>query len=139
MIIAASASAFDQDKQASITAGCDAFITKPVNIQLLFSLLEKHLPLEWTYEVATKELVVKNIKPNAEIQFSEMILPPQEILANLHDLVFRGDMRKIKKRILEIEQMDEAFIPFTRRVYELANKFEDKKLLVLFQEIGRET
>ncbi len=50
VIIAASANAFEADKQASLAVGCDAFLAKPVNMTHLLNLIEAHLALEWSYE-----------------------------------------------------------------------------------------
>ena len=55
VIIAVSASAFAQDKQDSLTAGCDAFLPKPVDRTQLLTLLEHHLPLEWVYDTTEAE------------------------------------------------------------------------------------
>ncbi len=50
-IIAVSASAFQQDKEASHEAGCIDYIAKPVKRNTLLKLLQQYLPLEWvTYE-----------------------------------------------------------------------------------------
>jgi CheY-like chemotaxis protein len=42
-VIAATANVFVDDKIACMEAGCDSFITKPLDFQELFNLLEKHL------------------------------------------------------------------------------------------------
>jgi CheY-like chemotaxis protein len=42
-IIAATANVFDDDKIACMDAGCNEYITKPINFTKLFDLLEKYL------------------------------------------------------------------------------------------------
>jgi CheY-like chemotaxis protein len=42
-IIAATANVFDDDKTACLDAGCTDFVTKPINFQRLFELLDKRL------------------------------------------------------------------------------------------------
>lgn len=42
-IIAATANVFDEDKTACLEAGCNEFVTKPINFQILFELLDKRL------------------------------------------------------------------------------------------------
>ncbi|MCP4992478.1 MAG: response regulator, partial [Gammaproteobacteria bacterium] len=48
-IIAASASAFDADKKEATAVGCNAFLPKPIDARELFTVLQTHLALEWTY------------------------------------------------------------------------------------------
>lgn len=43
IVIAATANVFDDDRIACFEAGCDHFITKPINFPELFDLLEKSL------------------------------------------------------------------------------------------------
>ncbi len=43
-IIAQSAFALDQDKKAALNAGCDDFISKPINLFLFKDILKKYLP-----------------------------------------------------------------------------------------------
>lgn len=50
VVIAMSASAFDNDQEKSLAAGCDGFISKPVQVEKLLGQLRHHLGLEWVYE-----------------------------------------------------------------------------------------
>ncbi|MBI4747249.1 MAG: response regulator [Acidobacteria bacterium] len=49
-IFAISAGVFDTDREAILSAGCDAFLAKPFHEIELFELLEHHLGLEFIYE-----------------------------------------------------------------------------------------
>ncbi|WP_343032218.1 PAS domain-containing hybrid sensor histidine kinase/response regulator [Allochromatium palmeri] len=48
-IIALTARAFEDDRRACLEAGCCDFISKPVDWQVLFQVLQDHLPLVWTH------------------------------------------------------------------------------------------
>ena len=50
LIIALSASVFEEDEQKSLTAGSDAFVRKPIDALELFEILRQHLAVEWIYE-----------------------------------------------------------------------------------------
>lgn len=50
VIIAASASVFEEDQQKSLAAGCNDFTAKPIQAALLLPQLQKHLNLTWLYE-----------------------------------------------------------------------------------------
>jgi len=42
-VIAQTANAFDEDRQRTLQAGCDEYITKPIQVDLLLSVLDKYL------------------------------------------------------------------------------------------------
>ena len=45
-VIAATAYAMKGDEEKAIEAGCDGYITKPIDIQILLRTVEKYLPIE---------------------------------------------------------------------------------------------
>ncbi|MCU0537222.1 MAG: ATP-binding protein [Hydrococcus sp. Prado102] len=49
-IIAISANSIDMIEEASLRAGCNAFLPKPLDQAKLFALLQKYLKLNWIYE-----------------------------------------------------------------------------------------
>ena len=53
-IIATSASVFDDDQEKSLAAGCNGFISKPVQAEQLLAQLGRHLGLEWVYQESGK-------------------------------------------------------------------------------------
>jgi response regulator RpfG family c-di-GMP phosphodiesterase len=56
IIIATSASTFDDDQEKSLAAGCDDFISKPVQAQKLLEQLSQHLELEPLDEASSQAL-----------------------------------------------------------------------------------
>ena len=56
IIIATSASTFDDDQEKSLVAGCDGFISKPVQAQKLLEQLSQHLELEPLDEASSQPL-----------------------------------------------------------------------------------
>lgn len=49
IIIAVTASAFDDDRTASLEAGCNDFMSKPFQASLLFELIHQHLGVDYDY------------------------------------------------------------------------------------------
>ena len=49
IVIAISASVFEDDRSKSLISGCDDFISKPFRIQDLLEKIKEHLGLEWAY------------------------------------------------------------------------------------------
>ena len=124
VIIAASASVFEQDRQASGTAGCDGFIPKPVNTEQLFDLMATHLDLEWIYEGPERAV-------RAEISFEP---PPPEELAILLEMSRRGNIRGIRERAIRIGRMDDAYRPFGDRLEQLARDYNEEEIRVLIEQ-----
>ncbi len=127
VIVAASASAFEEDKQASRTAGCDAFIPKPVNVEQFFDLMATHLHLEWIYEEA--ERGTRDKVPSSTLE-----PPPPEELALLLQMYQEGDIPGIRERSIQIERMDEKYKPFADRLAQLARDYDEQGMRALLEQ-----
>ncbi|MBK8901293.1 MAG: response regulator [Anaerolineaceae bacterium] len=130
-IIAISASVFDADKEGSISAGCNAFLNKPVDLAKLAVLLQEHLELEWVYE--TQVEAGAHPMPVSLLP-SDWILPPQEELTILFNLVQRGNLRAIRERADHLEKLGHQYIPFADRLRELAKSFEVREILAIITQ-----
>ena len=66
-IIAVSANAFEQQVLEAEQAGCDAFLAKPIDVDRLLSLLQKHADLTWIVDdgnnVADSQLPAERRRP----------------------------------------------------------------------------
>jgi PAS domain S-box-containing protein len=62
---------------------------------------------------------------------AELVPPPKGELAILLDLARRGDMRGIRERATHIERMGEQYLPFASNLRELAQGFEERRILAL--------
>lgn len=130
-IIAISASVFDIDQERSKIAGCQDFLSKPIESDKLFALMAKYLDLEWVYETGEPDL---NMPELAEA-FPEGIIPPsQQELAELYELTMFGDMEKVREKADDIEQMDRQYRAFAQTVRAYAQKLEDEPILELLAE-----
>ncbi len=84
--------------------------------------------VDLTFPVAEMEIAI--VPKEAE----QIIPPPYEELELLHDLVQRGDIRGIIKRAKYIELLGKEFIPFARKLQNLAEEFQDKAIKVLVEK-----
>lgn len=50
LVIAISASVVNDSREKSLQAGCDAFLTKPVSLNSLFTVMSKYKEIDWIYE-----------------------------------------------------------------------------------------
>jgi PAS domain S-box-containing protein len=151
VIIATSASVFDYSQHKSREAGCDDFLSKPVQAQQLLEQLRVHLGLEWVYEdwgltrAADAELGVADqdsegfasneyaLNPKSKIENPTLVAPPPEEIAVLLDLAMRGNLRRIGEQAARLEQLDERFAPFASELRQLAQGFQVKQIREFLQ------
>jgi signal transduction histidine kinase/CheY-like chemotaxis protein len=133
-IIAVSASVFSDDQNKSQIAGCDAFIPKPVDEQRLLVLLQEQLQLEWVYEA---EEVGEAESQNSEEE-QPLVAPPAAELEVLYELAMLGSMKDIRDRALQLEELDDKYISFSRKLQSLAKGFEDEKIVALVEQYLKE-
>jgi PAS domain S-box-containing protein len=124
-IIAVSASVTERDQALSKEMGYDDFLSKPVNWPNLSALMEKHLDIEWLYE--------ENENADFAKDHAEPIIKPAPAseIETLLDLAMCGDIRGILDRAKHIDEMGEEYGPFARRLRNLAERFDEKKILTL--------
>jgi len=99
VIIATSANVFEQDTQQMLSAGCDAFITKPIKARHLFEVLETHLNFEWIYEVPEFQTVAPHGGHCNNYVEALFVPPPVRELERLYTLTMGGDMDDIHSGI----------------------------------------
>ena len=128
-IIANSASVFEADQEKSLIAGCNAFLSKPIEEDKLSALLVEHLKLEWIYQ----EIGLKISEESQNAKSTPMISPPTAELETLHKLAMMGNMRRIKEQALQLEALDQKYLPFASKLQELAKGFKRKQILALIE------
>lgn len=128
VIIAFSASVFSFDRQKSREAGCNDFLSKPVQASELLEKLQYYLHLRWIYETR-EELIPK--KPDFSPKIGEMIIPPAELLIALYQAAKRGYISGIEESANQLKQLDPKYTAFANKVLELAEEFEDEAIVEL--------
>ncbi|MCB0043954.1 MAG: response regulator [Caldilineaceae bacterium] len=129
-IIAVSASVLDKDHQRSLEFGCQDFLPKPIEIDRLLKIMQEQLDLEWLY--AEGEDVADGVDEDA---FDEdaLIPPPAADLEALYKLARMGNMRRIEAWASELERQDAKYTPFTTHLRDLAEEYQDDKILALVE------
>jgi len=141
-IIAVSASTFDSDRENSLLAGCNAFLSKPLDETTLLSTLSSQLNLEWVEEGVDigGPITYRNFTvPETVTDTLKWDVPPDTEMNILLDLAMRGDMRGIHKRAAYLSQLNPKYRPFAIMLQQLAKGYEERKLLQLIQEHTNKT
>ncbi|NKB17300.1 MAG: response regulator [Pseudanabaena sp. CRU_2_10] len=130
-IIVTSASAFEQDNQASLAAGANGFVPKPVHSEAILASLHAHLGVQWIY-ASDRRQAPSNGKPMSDLaleSFSHIQdVPPLASISELYDLTKIGDIKGILDWIASLEQSDVTFKPFTAQIRQLVKGFQVKQI-----------
>ncbi len=113
VVIATSASVYDEDRQKSADAGSHVFLPKPVDADRLLEELQRLLHLEWRYQEPDEV-------SGQVIESAEFILPPVETLQRLLDLSEMGDAEELQQYLTVIGESDKKYTPFVTKFYQLA-------------------
>jgi signal transduction histidine kinase/CheY-like chemotaxis protein len=138
-VIAASASVFDSDQKASLEAGCDDFINKPIHVEELLEKLKIHLGLTWIYESdvssnLSHHITTKKTTENLDSeQEAEIVGPSPEQASVLFDLAMAGDIKEIVKEIKKLEESDKKLLSFCQKIRELAKAFDEEQICELVE------
>ncbi|MBL1175240.1 MAG: response regulator [Pantanalinema sp. GBBB05] len=140
-VIISSASVSEMDRQKSLAAGGDDFLTKPVQADELFQVLEHHLELVWNYEPSDiNPIAVSPVNPPAAKisgQHSEIVLPPIADLEKLLILAQQGRLKKLIEEAKSLEQSNVEYTPLVQQLTHLAQSFQAEKIEeVLKQHLG---
>ncbi|MEG4030915.1 MULTISPECIES: PAS domain S-box protein [unclassified Microcoleus] len=126
IIIVSSASVFEADQYRSLEAGGNTFIPKPVQATELLQKLQQYLDLEWVYEANEDPLAIGS-------DTDELIAPPAKEMEILYELAMKGNFLEIVKQAVLLEEIDPQYIPFAKRLHQMAKDFQDEEILTFIQ------
>ena len=127
-VIAISASATDNDQKASFAAGADAFLSKPIDFDMLLARIGSLLGLIWTYEELQSTSLAKS---NEKLS---IVIPPPDDMTILYQLARLGNMQEIARYAAQLALRDERYRLFCERLHNLARKYESKAVLELVRQ-----
>jgi signal transduction histidine kinase len=139
-IIASSASVFEAEQCASIAAGANEFLPKPISADGLLEMIRSLLDLKWIYEIdeGTQDLMEKTslLKASSEALQNEetIIVPSAETLERLYGHAKKGDLDSIVEEASHLEQLEVKFKPFAQELCRLADGFQVKQLQHFIQK-----
>ncbi|MCU0568374.1 MAG: ATP-binding protein [Oculatellaceae cyanobacterium Prado106] len=126
-VIVSSASVAHLDQQMSLDAGGDDFLAKPVDVQDLFTLLEKHLDLTWQYETQTVNEIPDTVA-------EKLLVPPTDDLETWLELAQQGRFPKLMAIAQQLAQENADYQPFVQTVVQFAKQFQADKLEQFLQK-----
>jgi DNA-binding NarL/FixJ family response regulator len=131
IIVALTASPFEEARRGILSEGCDDFIRKPFRETDIFDALTKHLGVRFVYEEIAPELEKPQV---ADIGPRISNLPP-DLLTALENNVILGDIEQILSLIDQIRTNDAVVADVLAH---LAGGFEFTKILTLIRKTAGE-
>ncbi|WRH68394.1 MAG: response regulator [Planktothrix sp. GU0601_MAG3] len=129
VIIASSASVFSADQEECLKAGCNGFLAKPIQEEILFSQLQEKLKLTWIYE--NSEPIIDHSK--TPVSVNSLIIPPSQELISLYDFAKGGYILDIQSEANRIKQLDIQYTAFADYMIQLAEAFDDEQIIQFIQ------
>ena len=118
VIIALSASVFEQSRERSRDAGCNDFLPKPLLASALLEKVSEYLDVTWLYE---GDEPVDGEGAHAKAM-------PREHAEELYELARIGDIEAIGRRLEAIVELDSELAPTIEDLRKLARKFDMKEI-----------
>jgi len=145
VIIAVTASAFEEERKIVLSAGCDDFIRKPFRKAEIFEMLTRHLAVRFIYEkpdrTEAEELLDKereDLIADALAALAALPALPAEWITGLEQAILNIDLDKAIHLIEQISERDAILADTLKRYFD---DFEYEKILTLIREAasqGRE-
>jgi CheY-like chemotaxis protein len=101
VIIALTASVFDNEKAVILSSGCDDFVRKPLGEEIIWSKMQQHLGVKFIYESANPEISL-NSDLFIELTPDSLKVMSQEWIENLYFAANEADEDRSMKLLEEI-------------------------------------
>ncbi len=133
-IIALTASTFEHDRAAILSAGCNDFVRKPFRETEIFDMMAKHLGVRYLYdeEIETPLAAKPAQKRCSTAQLTQC---PAELLAELKFAVIRVNMEHIEQCLQRIRPYSADCADALTQMIE---NFEYKTILSLIDQVGEQ-
>ncbi len=127
-IIAISANASGSNEATVMTAGANAFLPKPIDVNALLAQVADLLKLQWIREPRKNDPVPRD-DPR-----EPLVAPPPEELAVLHRLALLGNMRDIAQHATHLSELEGRYGAFADELKVLAKGYQSQAILRLVEQ-----
>jgi len=136
LIVALTASAFEEDREMILSAGCDDIVRKPFRKEEIFDKLAKYLEVCFVYDEEpvqpTKTLVAETRDVLTPAALADL---PPDWVTELQQSTLKADLNQI---LALSDQIRGQNVELADALADLAQNFEYKKILSLIEQAGGE-
>ncbi|ETR72327.1 MAG: integral membrane sensor hybrid histidine kinase [Candidatus Magnetoglobus multicellularis str. Araruama] len=115
VIIAISASVFEDNRKACIEHGCQAFLPKPVDMKALFECLETCLNIKWTYSEPDP--------PDDTLAHKSFNIPDANVVKQLVLYAEEGDILGVREQARGLMN-DSRYYLFGKKILQMAKELQ---------------
>ena len=126
-MIASSASVSESNQQKSREAGCNDFISKPIQSEELLEKIQNHLGVVWFTEAF-------EVSQTNQQEAEQLIAPPPSQLVVLYQAAQIGDIAGVEAEATRLRQLNSEYVTFANKLLELTHEFEEQKILKLVEQ-----
>jgi signal transduction histidine kinase/DNA-binding NarL/FixJ family response regulator len=149
IVIALTGSAFEEDRIAALSVGCDDFVRKPFRAETIFEKMSEHLGVRYIYQslqlsspsakgaLAMSERLGRAYATRSHLQPEELrealASMPVEWIEQLHQAALRVNAKQILKLI---EQIPDGNAAVANALTEMANNFGFEEIIALTRSLA---
>lgn len=130
-IIAISANAFLVNRQKSLKAGCNDFLSKPVQTEEFIDKIKRYLNLSWVYDDKNQTQFQEfGYESNGYSQtaLTEMMIPPRDALLALYEATSLYDVISVEQEAIRLKELNPDYTFFVTRILEHAENFDYEEI-----------
>jgi signal transduction histidine kinase/DNA-binding NarL/FixJ family response regulator len=131
VIIAITASAFAEQRQECLEAGCDDFVSKPFRREEILEKLAKYLGVQYSYEGQIKNTITnKSVPQQFTLDHTALAIMPVEWIDQLYTAAAQGNDVKSLQLITQIPAEQSALIT---ALTDLVETYQFDKIMAITQ------
>lgn len=127
VIIALTASSFEDEREVILADGCDDFLRKPFREEVLFEMMGRHLGVQFAFEETAQEASAEAVEMHGEGL-------PEELRMRLDDALVRLDVDAVDEAVESIRAHDATL---ARELAEMAEGFDYKRMREILVALER--
>lgn len=121
-LIAISASVFEETRKKSLAAGCDDFLSKPIELEILLECLQIQLQLDWVYRPEAGK------DPYSDTPASDVVLPSENAKL-LRKWAECGNITRLLEQLTALEQSDDHYLPLLTELKKFVKSFQFQRVI----------
>jgi CheY-like chemotaxis protein len=132
IIVALTAGTFEEEREAILAQGCDDVVLKPFLATTIFSMLERHLGVQFVYREPDGRVGMERAERPTGHPSPDAALDPDWV-ADMHQATVEGDIQHMERLVAQIRETHPAV---AERLTSLARDFAHGEILGLLDRMA---
>jgi PAS domain S-box-containing protein len=130
VIIALTASAFEEERSIALSAGCDDFVRKPIQEAVIFDKMAEYLGISYVYEQAIQSSSQRQSTSQLALTPDALAVMPAEWVKQLSEAATQVDSELV---VQLIAQIPEEAVELANGLTNLVNNYRFDRIIALTQ------